>query len=363
MARKNHPRLTLEDLATLNDEICAVTRARLPLELGLKSATGGLRRQVNQVMESLADQLNSGVSLEVAIENHHRSFPPVYRALVTAGIKTGRLDQALESLSSFSRGLDELRHKVVMAMAYPTLVLLLAWILWSVFLLTLFPGFDAAMAGLGVGDGMSLKFMRVAATTIGFWTPALPAAIFLAGVSWWLSRRWMLQPTADHYRWHPGRLAASALRHLPWFGPILMNFHRANFLELLAMMLRHNVSLDEAVTLAIDASGEPQLSSHRDQITARIQKGDSLWDVLQEFDATTPFVRWMIHVAEEQETLPPTLQHASEILRRRADHQAECFQIAFPAVVLVSVAGGTVLLYSLTLFLPIVDLLNGLAAP
>ena len=363
MAHKNHPRLTLEDLATLNDEICEVTRARLPLELGLKSAAGGLRRQVNEVLDSLAQQLDSGVSLEVAIENHPRSFPPVYRALITAGLKTGRLDQALESLSIFSRGLDELRHKIAMALAYPTLVLSLAWILWSLFLVTLFPGLDASMVGLGVSDGTSQRFMRTATTTIGIWAPILPAGLFLAGACWWLSRRWMLHPTADQYRWHPGRIAASALRRLPWLGPILMNFHRATFTEVLAMMLENDVPLSEAVTLAIDASGEPQLSRHRDEITARIRDGDSLSNVLQRFHSTTPFVRWMIDVAERQGALQPALKHASEILRRRADYQAEYFQVAFPVVVLATVAGGAVLLYSLSLFLPIVDLLNGLSTP
>ncbi len=57
MSSQNTHRLTLEDLAILNDEICALTRAKLPLELGLKSAASGLRRQVAAVVDTLAKRL------------------------------------------------------------------------------------------------------------------------------------------------------------------------------------------------------------------------------------------------------------------------------------------------------------------
>ena len=36
-------RLSLEDIALLNDEICALARAGVPLELGLRSPASGLR--------------------------------------------------------------------------------------------------------------------------------------------------------------------------------------------------------------------------------------------------------------------------------------------------------------------------------
>jgi general secretion pathway protein F len=363
MSSENQASLSLEDLAALNDEICALTRARLPLELGLKSAAGGLRRQVAGVVDSLADRLAQGVSLEEALDDQKQSFPPVYRALVTAGLKTGRLDQALESLSSFSRSLEELRQKIGLALIYPTLVLVLAWGLWSLFLVSLFPTFDSVLVDFGAGDGLMQRIMRTASVTMPFWIPALPLVLFIVGSSWWMSRKWLLHPSGAGHSWHPGRLAASVLRRLPWIGSVLMNFHRANFTELLAMLLEHEVPLAEAVPLAIDASGDPHLSSRRELIVAKLEAGASLGEVLNQARATTPFVRWMIQSAETQGALQPALVQSSTILRRRADYQAEWFQIAFPVLMLAVVGGGAVLIYSLSLFLPVVDLLEALSQP
>jgi len=363
MSSGNQPRLTLEDLAVLNDEICALTRARLPLELGLKSATSGLKRQVAGVVESLAERLAAGVSLEEALDDPQQSFPPVYRALVTAGLKTGRLDQALESLSGFSRSLEELRQKIGQALIYPMLVFVLAWGLWSLFLVSLFPTFDRVLVDFGAGEGLMQRIMRTASVTMPFWIPVLPLLLLVVGSSWWMSRKWLLHPSGGGNTWHPGRLAATVLRRLPWIGSVLMNFHRGNFTELLAMLLEHEVPLAEAVPLAIDASGDPQLSAHRFEIGAKLEAGATLGDALQSARSTTPFIRWMIQAAESQGALQPALVHASTILRRRADYQAEWFQMAFPVLMLAVVGGGAVLVYSLSLFLPVVDLLDVLSKP
>jgi len=356
----NQSRLSLEEIAFLNDEICALVRAGLPLQLGLKSAAGGLRQQVARVVDSLADHVASGHSLDEAIELQRDAFPPVYRALVTAGLQTGRLDQALASLSDFARSLEQLRQKIGLALFYPTLVLLIAWGLWATFLVTLFPEFDSVLLDFGAGDGAVQSTMRTAATTVPLWCPLLPLAVLVAGASWWMSQKWLLQSHSEGMRWHPGRISAALIRRLPWIGPILVNFHRANFTELLSLMLAHEVPLSSAVPLAIDASGDPKLSANRAEIISGIQNGVPLGEVLDKSGATTPFLHWMIQAAERRSPLHATMAQATTILRRRAMFQAEWFHLAFPVLILAIVGGGTVLIYCLSLFLPVIDLLNSL---
>tara|TARA_Y100000758_G_scaffold278366_1_gene224235 strand:+ start:273 stop:1367 length:1095 start_codon:yes stop_codon:yes gene_type:complete len=357
----NQSRLSLEEIAFLNDEICALVRAGLPLPLGLKSAAGGLRKQVAGVVDSLADHIASGHSLDEAIDLQRDAFPPVYRALVTAGLKTGRLDQALASLSSFSRSLEQLRQKIGLALFYPTLLLLIAWGLWTTFLVTLFPKYDSVLLDFGAGHGPMQSAMRTVATTVPLWFPLLPLAVLVAGASWWMSQKWLLQSQSEGVPWHPGRISAALIRRLPWIGPILMNFHRANFTELLALMLKHDVPLSVAVPLAIDGSGDPKLSANRAEIISGIQNGVPLGEVLDKSEAMTPFLHWMIQAAEARSPLHATMAQATTILRRRAMFQVEWFQLAFPVLILAIVGGGTVLIYCLSLFLPVIDLLDSLS--
>ena len=356
----NQHRLSLEDIALLNDEICALARAGVPLQLGLRSTAGGLRRQAAAVVDTLADHVAAGHTLDQAMDLQQDSFPPAYRALVTAGIKTGQLDQALVSMSRFARSLDQLRQRISLAMFYPTLVLLIAWGLWATFLLTLFPGLDSAIADFGGADGSVQSLMRTAAATVPFWLPTLPLAILFGGASWWTSQRWLLESHNHQTGWHPGRAAASLFRRLPWIGPILSNFHLSNFTELLALLLKHEVPLSHAVPLAIDASGDPKLTASREQIVIEIENGSSLSDVLQKSGTVTPFLHWMLQSAESLGTQQNALSQATTILRQRAEHRVEWFELVFPALVLAIVGGGTVLIYSLSVFLPTIELFDTL---
>ena len=132
---------------------------------------------------------------------------------------------------------------------------------------------------------------------------------------------------------------------------------------MLALLLKHEVPLSHAVSLAIDASGDPKLSSGRDQIVTGIENGDSLGKALQASGTITPFLHWMLQSAESLGTLQNALSQATTILRQRAEHRVEWFQLVFPALVLAIVGGGTVLIYSLSLFLPVIDLLDVLSHP
>ena len=55
------------------------------------------------------------------------------------------------------------------------------------------------------------------------------------------------------------------------------------------------------------------------------------------------------------------MAQATTILRRRAMFQVEWFHLTFPVLILAIVGGSTVLIYCLSLFLPVSDLLDSLS--
>lgn len=55
------------------------------------------------------------------------------------------------------------------------------------------------------------------------------------------------------------------------------------------------------------------------------------------------------------------LRQAGELYRRRAAEWADWCAVILPGLLLVIVGGGTVLVYALTFFLPLLEMLEGLA--
>ena len=88
--------VSLDDLIALNDEVAALARAGLPIELGLSGLADSTGGPLGDLTRRLRDRLASGESLAEAFRAEGKMLPPSYRALVEAGMRSGRLSEALE---------------------------------------------------------------------------------------------------------------------------------------------------------------------------------------------------------------------------------------------------------------------------
>src|SRR5687768_1842285 len=90
------PSITLDDLAALNREMAALARVGLPLESGLNQVAHEFNSPTSRLAEQLAEDMSAGVTLPEAIALRGDAFPAVYRSVVDAGLRSGRLAAALE---------------------------------------------------------------------------------------------------------------------------------------------------------------------------------------------------------------------------------------------------------------------------
>src|SRR6186713_2858010 len=95
--------VTLDDLIALNDEIVALTRAGVPLERGLLGLGMDVRGRLGRIARTLSERMSRGESLSEALASSGEGIPRVYRAVVEAGVRSGRLPVALEGLAAYAR--------------------------------------------------------------------------------------------------------------------------------------------------------------------------------------------------------------------------------------------------------------------
>src|ERR1035441_3700089 len=99
--------------------------------------------------KEIHDLVVDGMSLADAMSKSPETFPRVYTAMVQAGETGGFLDLVLAQIADFQAREKELRSKVMAAMLYPCVLLVLALAV-LVFLLTFFiPKFQVIFKGLG----------------------------------------------------------------------------------------------------------------------------------------------------------------------------------------------------------------------
>ena len=98
-----------------------------PLEEALRTlALQADRPVVRRVLEGVHAGVLEGRTLADAMGQHGRAFPPLYRAMVSAGERSGTLQPILERLADDMERDQQVRGKVVTALVYPAVLAVVA---------------------------------------------------------------------------------------------------------------------------------------------------------------------------------------------------------------------------------------------
>lgn len=363
--------VTLEQLVALNDEIAGLVRAGVPLELGLSGLAAGAGGPLGRVSAELARRMQTGESLAEALRAEESRLPAVYRTVVEAGIRAGRLPAALEAMSNFARELVELRRQIGAALVYPLIVLVLAYGLFLVFLIDLVQRFRETYELFRIPLHGILRGLVWVADRIAYWWWIPPALLALVAAWWFSTRGAQILNFAGSTR---------PLRWIPGIGRIGRNFQYANFAELLALLIEHEIPLGEGLRLAADATCDRGVREAAAAFAGSIERGDVApaprytvreWPVLVEWilwpwlwlasclwrsrPAFPPFLHWVLWQASRGAGPVRLLRHAASIYRRRAATATNWFKLFFPLFSALVIGGGVTIAYSLALFGPLAE--------
>jgi len=357
--------ITLNELIALNDEITSLVRTGVPLEPAMAELGQDLPGRLGQIVSMVAQRSSRGESLDKIVSQQSTQWPPLYRAVVEAGLKAGRLPAALEALAGSIRRIAETRRGVAAAALYPLFVLILAWAFFAVIAGVLAPNLLNGFTQLDVPG--THVFARLAdwGRWAVYWGPALPLGILIAAVCWWYfsGRANVVEPSRSG--WLMGRL--------PWTGRLLRWSRVATFAEVLALLVDNRVPLHEAIVLAAEASGGRKTVAMAKQIAVALAAGETLAiaDTLAKGSSGAgrrgwefpPLLTWLLATGGRHDALLPALKHAAETYRRRARYQAELARVFLPVIMTVAIGGTAVLMYTLALFVPYASMLHALGGP
>src|SRR4051812_4328984 len=98
-----------------------------PLEEALRTVSRQAEREeLRRVLGNVHAGVVEGRRLSEAMAREPASFPPLYRAMVSAGEASGTLPQILERLANLLERQAQVRGKVLSTLAYPTILAIVA---------------------------------------------------------------------------------------------------------------------------------------------------------------------------------------------------------------------------------------------
>lgn len=335
---------TLDDLISLNHEISAFVRAGIPIELGLKGLSGSVGSRLGRLSARLSERMANGMNLSDAIAQEGPIVSPVYTAVVEAGIASGNLPEALQSLSLSAQVNQDTRRRMMLAAIYPLICLFFAYQMFCLFVTAIAPHIIGAMKSLS--RSWPIDLLQFLHRNSDYVTKVIPAAFLAFVVITFLLRETVargLWQRMTSFRWIIGR-------SLDW----------AQFTEILALQVEHHAPLARAFVLAADSTESRRLQRDARRVQVHLTNGASLTEALKEMTSLPPLVRWMLATGEKQGALAETLRQLSEMYRRQALRRAAIVKVWFPVTMTVAFTAVIGLTYGLAFFIPLRGFLLGL---
>lgn len=342
----NEP-LTLDDLIAFNDELAALVRAGVPLERNLALVGRELHGRLGRAMRRVEQRLAAGDTLAAAVANERTQFPPVYCEVIEAGLRSGRLSAALESLTQFARHLADLRRAIASACIYPLLVFIVGYGLLLGLALIVAPRMLDTYAAMRIPGGLEVFMLDWLGRTVWLWGAVPPVLLLVALFEWRRATRAVSL--------HSG--LAIPLRWVPRVRRMLLSFRLATFADVLGLMVEQGVGLAAALRLASQSAGDRGLVAAADQIARAIDRGDDLLAATRACPGMPALIAWTI-AASPPDRLGRHLRQTAKLHRERAIWHAEMVRILLPVFLLLGIAGTTVCLYAVAVFGPILRLMS-----
>src|SRR2546421_8565628 len=130
-------------LCTFTRQFSTLQDAGLPVLRSLKILEHQMRPGVlKNALIDVVDDVESGSSLSEAFGKHPKCFDRLYRNMGKAGAAGGALEVILQRLADFKEKAQSLKRKIIGAMVYPVVVILVAVLILTFIMIVIIPKFE-----------------------------------------------------------------------------------------------------------------------------------------------------------------------------------------------------------------------------
>jgi type II secretory pathway component PulF len=318
-------KVSAKELENFTRLLSSLLAAGVPLSRALtimvkESSNPAASAQWKQVHDLVID----GMSLATAMSKSPETFPRVYTAMVEAGEAGGFIDVVLAQIADFQAREKELKGKVLTAMLYPCILLVLAIGVLIVLLTFFIPKFQTVFNSLHGNLPLITQIIIGASHAIrsyGFIVGAVIVAVVLLVRSWFVSEKGR-------------RVWETFLLRSPIVGPLTAQFAMARFCRMLGTLLGAGVPLIQGLNVARKSIGNQILVDAVERAIQAVQQGGRLGQSLAECKGLFPgSALEMISVAEESGKLDAELVRIANVTESDLDrHLKTAVAFAEPAM-------------------------------
>ncbi len=317
-----------KELMHFTRQLAVFVKAGIPITealqiIGDETQDVALQRTITMMV----DDLRNGGTLSEAAAKHPQAFPNYYIGIMQSAELTGKLDETLENLSHYLERELETRSKVVGALSYPGVVMVMAMftvVILAGYVLPQFkPLFEELHADLPLATRM-LLFVATLFSTLWY----IPFSVFCgwAGLVYWLFKTPSGRPVKD-----------KLVLRIPVVKGIIEYAILERFCRILAAMVKAGVPLPDGMKTTTESTTNSVFRERLEVAQAEMVEGGGFAKPLAATELFPGAAKQMFKVGEETGTLDEQLEVASLYFDRELESRIKKFTTMFEPIMIVFV--------------------------
>lgn len=306
-------------------------------------------RAGDRIIAALRDDIVQGTSLSDALAQRPATFSKLYASMIRAGETSGALAEVLRRLVTHYTRIQEVKEKVVMALVYPVIVLVLGAATLVFSMVCVVPKFKTIFEQLGQ-------------------TLPLPTRILIASSGWAAKYGWVvligtviavalanraINTERGRMWWH------GLLLKMPLIRGIVASGIYANFARTLGTLLANGVPVLQALGIVEQTVGNVVIGRELRNARDRVTDGATISGPLAAGKALPVMMTDMLAIGEQTGDMNGALMHIAKRYESELDRNVKIFTTALEPIliVLVAVMVGFV---AISILMAVFNLTNGL---
>src|SRR4051812_43330807 len=185
-------RVSGQDLAIATRQLATLIGAGITLVDSLTALVEQVEHpRLKRILGMVRQKVNEGSSLADALAEHPKVFTTLYVNMIRAGESSGALDVVLVRLADFTEGQAALRNKILGAMLYPAIMVVVAGVIVGILFVVVIPKVTQIFEDMNVTLPWTTRLLIGTSVFVRDYWYALAIAIPL-GI--WALRRWLRTP-------------------------------------------------------------------------------------------------------------------------------------------------------------------------
>ncbi len=322
-------RVPAKDKVIFYRQLSTLVSAGLPITQSLRTVTEQVdNKNLVSALTKIGGQVEGGMSLAEAMEQHPDIFDKVVTSLIASGETSGTLDETLQRIAMQTEKNAEMASKIRGAMVYPAIVLVVIVLVVVFMLTTVLPQIEVLYDDLG----QELPFVTVVLLAISsfissYWWAAI---IALAGVGYGIKK---------YTETEKGRRQMDVLKmSVPLFGKMFKKLYMARFSRTGSTLLQSGVQMLEMMRITSDAVGNVLIKEDILKASRRVQGGKALSESLEESLYFLPLVPQMINIGEKSGSIDGMMSKAADYYEKELDDEIKTISTTIEPVLMVVLA-------------------------